>query len=81
MPPKTKNSLNECESKMTTNSGRQASAPTKTKYLHIEVPEELFKQAKIQALQSGLTWTKYVCRVLELAIKQPDPQHRKTQAP
>lgn len=54
---------------------------TRTKYLHVEIPEELFKQAKIQALQSGLTWTKYICGVLESATNSTHHQNEKASRP
>ncbi len=62
--------------KPATSSDQTLNSVTRTKYLHVEIPEELFRQAKIQALQSEMTWTEYICSLL---IAATNPSRKNTE--
>lgn len=71
------NTTHQRNKKMTkpaSGSDQTPSSATRTKYLHVEIPEELFRQAKIKALESEMTWTEYICSLLNSATNP----HQKT---
>jgi hypothetical protein len=49
---------------------KEPRSESRTKYLHVEVPEELFVRAKICALESQMTWTNYICSILATATRE-----------